>query len=177
MSRIGKRPIPLPKGVTATIAGREVKVKGPKGELKLNLAEEVSASESDGQLVVKPRDESTRAKAMWGMSRTLVDNMVRGVSTGFEERLEISGVGYKAAVQGKTLNLQLGYSHDINFPIPTGIEIKAEKPTSLMIAGSDKQLVGSVAAKIRGFRGPEPYKGKGVRYATETIRRKEGKKK
>ena len=177
MSRIGKKPIPLPKGVTATVAGREVKVKGPKGELKLVLADEITASESGGQLEVKPRDDSKRARAMWGMSRTLVGNMVHGVSAGFEEKLEISGVGYKAAVQGKTLNLQLGYSHDVNFPIPTGIDIKAEKPTSLTITGIDKQLVGSVAAKIRGFRGPEPYKGKGVRYATETIRRKEGKKK
>lgn len=177
MSRIGKKPIPLPKGVTATVAGREVKVKGPKGELALTLAEEVSASQAGDQIEVTPRDESARARAMWGMSRTLVGNMVHGVSAGFEEKLEISGVGYKAAVQGKTLNLQLGYSHDINFPIPTGIDIKAEKPTSLTITGIDKQQVGAVAAKIRGFRGPEPYKGKGVRYASETIRRKEGKKK
>ncbi|BCW88950.1 50S ribosomal protein L6 [Alphaproteobacteria bacterium SO-S41] len=177
MSRIGKLPIPLPKGVTATVAGREVKVKGPKGELKLTLVEEISASEVGGQLEVKPRDDSTRSKAMWGMSRTLIGNMVHGVSTGFDEKLEISGVGYKAAVQGRNLQLQLGYSHDIIFPIPTGIDIKAEKPTSLTISGVDKQQVGAVAAKIRSFRGPEPYKGKGVRYATETIRRKEGKKK
>ncbi len=177
MSRIGKKPIPLPQGVTATVAGREVKVKGPKGELQVTLAEEVSASEVNGQLEVKPRDDSQRARAMWGMSRTLVGNMVHGVSAGFEEKLEISGVGYKAAVQGKTLQLQLGYSHDIDYPIPAGIDIKAEKPTSLTISGIDKQLVGSVAAKIRSYRGPEPYKGKGVRYATETILRKEGKKK
>lgn len=177
MSRIGKKPIPLPKGVTATVAGREIKVKGPKGELALTLAEEVTATLGGDQLEVQPRDESNRARSMWGMSRTLVGNMVHGVSAGFEEKLEISGVGYKAAVQGKNLNLQLGYSHDINFPIPTGIDIKADKPTSLTINGIDKQLVGAVAAKIRGFRGPEPYKGKGVRYATETIRRKEGKKK
>lgn len=177
MSRIGKKPIPLPKGVTATVAGREVKVKGPKGELKLTLAEEVSATESGGQIEVKPVDESNRARAMWGMSRTLVDNMVRGVSTGFEQKLEISGVGYKAAVQGKNLQLQLGFSHDVIFPIPSGIEIKAEKPTSLTVSGFDKQLVGATAAKIRGYRGPEPYKGKGVRYANEVIRRKEGKKK
>ena len=177
MSRIGKKPIPLPKGVTATVAGREVKVKGPKGELKLTLAEEVSASESGGEITVAPADESKRARAMWGMSRTLVDNMVRGVSTGFERKLEISGVGYKAAVQGKNLQLQLGYSHDVIFPIPQGIEIKAEKPTALTITGSDRQLVGATAAKIRGFRGPEPYKGKGVRYSDEVIRRKEGKKK
>ena len=177
MSRIGKLPIPLPKGVTASVAGREVNIKGPKGELNLTLAEEVSVSEVGGQLEVKPRDESTRAKAMWGMSRTLVGNMVHGVSAGFEEKLEISGVGYKAAVQGKVLQLQLGYSHDVNFPIPMGIDIKAEKPTSLTISGVDKQLVGAVAAKIRGYREPEPYKGKGVRYATEKVRRKEGKKK
>ena len=177
MSRIGKLPISLPKGVTASIAGREVKVKGPKGELQLTLAQEVTASETDGQLVVKPVDETKRARAMWGMSRTLVNNMVHGVSAGFEKKLEISGVGYKAAVQGKNLQLQLGFSHDVIFPIPTGIEIKAEKPTSLTISGVDKQLVGATAAKIRGYRGPEPYKGKGVRYADETIRRKEGKKK
>lgn len=177
MSRIGKKAIALPKGVTASISGREVKVKGPKGELKLVLAEDISVAENDGALEVKPRDESKRSREMWGMSRTLVGNMVHGVANGFEEKLEISGVGYKAAVQGKTLNMQLGYSHDVNFPIPAGIEIKAEKPTSLTITGIDKQLVGATAAKIRGFRGPEPYKGKGVRYATETIRRKEGKKK
>jgi large subunit ribosomal protein L6 len=177
MSRIGKLPIPLPKGVTAKVAGREVSVKGPKGELKLTLAEEISASEVGGQLEVKPRDDSNRARAMWGMSRTMIGNMVHGVSAGFDSKLEISGVGYKAAVQGRNLQLQLGYSHDVIFPIPTGIEIKAEKPTSLTISGIDKQLVGATAAKIRGFRGPEPYKGKGVRYATETIRRKEGKKK
>lgn len=177
MSRIGKKPIALPKGVTATVAGREVKVKGPKGELKLVLAEEVSVSDAGGQLEVKPVDESNRARAMWGMSRTLVDNMVRGVSTGFDQRLDISGVGYKAAVQGRVLNLQLGYSHDINFPIPAGIDIKSEKPTTILVSGFDKQLVGATAAKIRGYRGPEPYKGKGVRYANEVIRRKEGKKK
>ena len=177
MSRIGKKPIPLPKGVTASVTGREVKVKGPKGELAVTLADEVSVTQSGDQLDVTPRDDSQRAGAMWGMSRTLVGNMVHGVSEGFQEKLEISGVGYKAAVQGRVLNLQLGYSHDINFPIPAGIDIKADKPTSLTIAGIDKQLVGAVAAKIRGYRGPEPYKGKGVRYATEVIRRKEGKKK
>jgi large subunit ribosomal protein L6 len=177
MSRIGKKAIALPKGVVATIAGKDVKVKGPKGELKLTLVEEIEVAEADGTLTLKPRDESQRARAMWGMSRTLVSNMVQGVSAGYTENLEISGVGYKAAVQGKNLQLQLGYSHDVVFPIPAGIDIKCEKPTLIAIAGIDKQLVGATAAKIRGFRGPEPYKGKGIKYAGEAIRRKEGKKK
>ncbi len=177
MSRIGKKPIALPKGVVATVAGKDVKVKGPKGELKMTLVEEIDASLGDNVVELRPRDESQRARAMWGMSRTLVDNMVRGVSAGFTENLEISGVGYKAAVQGKNLQLQLGFSHDVIFPIPAGIDIKCEKPTMIAIAGIDKQLVGATAAKIRGFRRPEPYKGKGVKYAGEAIRRKEGKKK
>ena len=177
MSRIGKLPIALPKGVTATVAGREVKVKGPKGELKLTLAEEVSATESGGEITVAPADESKRARAMWGMSRTLVDNMVRGVSTGFERKLEISGVGYKAAMQGKMLKLSLGYSHDIDYAIPDGITVATPKPTEIVVSGIDLRKVGQVAAEIRKYRSPEPYKGKGVKYSDEFIFRKEGKKK
>lgn len=180
MSRIGKKPIPLPPGVTATVTGRHVKVKGPKGELALDVVEELSVTLDKEGLHLVPRpdvEDMGRARAMWGMSRTLVANMVTGVSQGFTQQLEISGVGYKAAVQGKTLNLQLGFSHDINFPIPQGIDIKCEKPTLVLVSGIDKQRVGQIAAQIRGFREPEPYGGKGIKYAAETIRRKEGKKK
>ena len=177
MSRIGKRPVALPKGVTATIEGKTVKVKGPKGELKVTLANEVEASVGDKGISVMPRKDVERGPQMWGLSRTLVNNLVVGVTKGFEQKLEINGVGYRAAVQGKNLNLQLGFSHDVSFPIPPGINIVAEKPTALTISGIDKQLVGQVAAEIRAFRPPEPYKGKGVKYAEEHILRKEGKKK
>jgi large subunit ribosomal protein L6 len=177
MSRIGKKPIPLPKGVTASVAGKEVKVKGPKGELKLALVEEIDASVGEDGITLKPREHMERARQMWGMSRTLVNNLVVGVTQGFTSKLEIQGVGYRAAVQGKNLNLQLGFSHDVAYPIPTGITITAEKPTMLTVTGMDKQLVGQVAAEIRAYRPPEPYKGKGVRYAGEYVRRKEGKKK
>lgn len=177
MSRIGNKPVPLPKGVTATIDGKIVKVKGPKGELKVTLVEEVDASLGDDGITVKPREEMERARQMWGLSRTLVNNLVVGVTQGFTSKLEIQGVGYRAAVQGKNLNLQLGFSHDVAYPIPAGITITAEKPTMLTISGMDRQLVGQVAAEIRGYRKPEPYKGKGVRYAGEYVRRKEGKKK
>ena len=177
MSRIGKKPVPLPKGVTASIEGRTVKVKGPKGELKVMLVDDVDVALDDTGVVVSPREGFERARAMWGMSRTLVNNLVVGVTQGFTEKLEINGVGYRAAVQGKALNLQLGFSHDVAYPIPDGIQIVAEKPTALTISGMDKQLVGQVAAEIRGFRPPEPYKGKGVKYAGERIRRKEGKQK
>ena len=177
MSRIGKKAVPLPKGVTASVDGKTVKVKGPKGELSVKLVEEVDAKvEADG-IVVTPRKDMERAPQMWGLSRTLVNNLVVGVTQGFTQKLEIQGVGYRAAVQGKTLNLQLGFSHDVPYPIPAGITITAEKPTSLTIAGIDKQLVGQVAAEIRSWRPPEPYKGKGVRYEGEYVRRKEGKKK
>jgi large subunit ribosomal protein L6 len=177
MSRIGKKPIPLPKGVTASIAGQTVKVKGPKGELSVKLVDAVEAKiEGDG-LTVMPREGAEKGRQMWGLSRTLVNNLVVGVTTGFQQKLEINGVGYRAAVQGKNLNLQLGFSHDVAYPIPAGITITAEKPTALTVAGIDKQLVGQVAAEIRGYRPPEPYKGKGVKYAEEHIRRKEGKKK
>ncbi len=177
MSRIGKKPVPLPKGVTATVSGKEVKVKGPKGELKLTLVAEVDASVGEHGIEVKPRLEMERARQMWGLSRSLVNNLVVGVTQGFNTKLEIQGVGYRAAVQGKNLNLQLGFSHDVAYPIPAGITITAEKPTMLTVSGMDKQLVGQVAAEIRAYRKPEPYKGKGVRYADEYVRRKEGKKK
>ncbi|HEX3808997.1 MAG TPA: 50S ribosomal protein L6 [Rhizomicrobium sp.] len=177
MSRIGNKPVPLPKGVTATVDGKTVKVKGPKGELQMKLVPEVEASLEDGSITIKPRMEMERARQMWGLSRTLVNNLVVGVTQGFSQKLEINGVGYRAAVQGKNLNLQLGFSHDVAYPIPAGITITAEKPTALTVAGIDKQLVGQVAAEIRSYRPPEPYKGKGVKYAEEHIRRKEGKKK
>ena len=177
MSRIGKKPVALPKGVTATVEGQTVKVKGPKGELKVTLASEVEPSVSADGVSVTPRKDMERASAMWGLSRSLVNNMVLGVTQGFSSKLEIQGVGYRAAVQGKNLNLQLGFSHDVAYPIPPGIAITAEKPTMLTISGIDKQLVGQVAAEIRSYRPPEPYKGKGVRYEGEYVRRKEGKKK
>ena len=177
MSRIGKKPVPLPKGVTATVEGKTVKVKGPKGELKVTLVPEVDASVDDAGITVTPRKEMDNAAAMWGMSRTLVNNLVQGVTNGFTQKLEIQGVGYRAAVQGKNLNLQLGFSHDVAYPIPAGITITAEKPTAITVSGIDKQLVGQVAAEIRSYRRPEPYKGKGVRYEGEYVRRKEGKKK
>ena len=177
MSRIGKKPVTLPKGVTASVNGKTVKVKGPKGELSVTLVEEVDAKVDEHGIHVTPQDDMERADQMWGLSRTLVNNLVRGVTDGFSEKLEIQGVGYRAAVQGKNLQLQLGFSHDVLYPIPAGITITSEKPTLLTISGIDKQLVGQVAAEIRSYRPPEPYKGKGVRYAGEYVRRKEGKKK
>jgi large subunit ribosomal protein L6 len=177
MSRIGKNPVRLPKGVTANVAGQTVKVKGPEGELQVTLPAEVAVEVGESGVTVTPHKEMERAAAMWGLSRTLVNNLVVGVTDGFTQKLEIQGVGYRAAVQGKNLNLQLGFSHDVAYPIPAGITITAEKPTQLTVAGIDKQLVGQVAAEIRAYRKPEPYKGKGVRYADEYVRRKEGKKK
>jgi large subunit ribosomal protein L6 len=177
MSRIGNKPVALPKGVTATIDGRVVKVKGPKGELKVELVNDVEVTLGEDGVTVAPREGAERARQMWGLSRTLVNNLVTGVTNGFSQRLDINGVGYRAAVQGKNLQLQLGFSHDVAYPIPQGINIVCEKPTTIMITGIDKQLVGQVAAEIRGYRPPEPYKGKGVKYAEEHIRRKEGKKK
>jgi large subunit ribosomal protein L6 len=177
MSRIGKKPVPLPKGVTATVTGKDVKVKGPKGELKMTLVAEVDATVGADSITVTPRMDMERARQMWGLSRSLVNNLVVGVTQGFNTKLEIQGVGYRAAVQGKNLNLQLGFSHEVAYPIPAGITITAEKPTMLTVSGMDKQLVGQVAAEIRAYRKPEPYKGKGVRYADEYVRRKEGKKK
>lgn len=177
MSRIGKRPVPLPKGVSAAIKDGTVSVKGPKGELKLHLVSDVSAEVTTDGVSVKPRDDTQRARAMWGMQRTLINNLVHGVTEGFTQKLEINGVGYRAAVQGRKLQLQLGFSHDVAYPIPDGIQIVCEKPTSITITGIDKQLVGQVASEIRTYRPPEPYKGKGVKYADERVRRKEGKKK
>jgi large subunit ribosomal protein L6 len=177
MSRIGKKPVPLPKGVTASVSGQTVKVKGPKGELSVKLVDAVDVKMDAENVTISPREGAEKARQMWGLSRTLVNNLVVGVTTGFQQKLEINGVGYRAAVQGKNLNLQLGFSHDVAYPIPAGITITAEKPTMLTVAGIDKQLVGQVAAEIRAYRPPEPYKGKGVKYAEEHILRKEGKKK
>ncbi|GER08662.1 50S ribosomal protein L6 [Iodidimonas muriae] len=177
MSRIGKKPIEIPSGVTVSLDGAAVSVKGPKGELAANLVSEVSVSMEDNLISVVPVDQSKRARSMWGMQRTLVSNLIEGVSKGFEKKLEITGVGYRAQVKGSALNLQLGYSHDIDFPIPDGIDIKTPDQTTVVISGTDKQKVGQVAAVIRSYRKPEPYKGKGVRYSGEYIFRKEGKKK
>ncbi len=177
MSKIGKHPVVIPAGVTANVEGQTVKVKGPKGALQVTLVEEVGAELAGAEVKVSMRGETNRHKAMWGMSRTLVSNLVEGVTKGFEKKLEITGVGYKAAVAGKNLNLSLGFSHDVIYPIPEGIQIVTPKPTEIVVTGVDKQQVGQVAAEIREYRGPEPYKGKGVKYAGEFIFRKEGKKK
>jgi large subunit ribosomal protein L6 len=177
MSRIGKRAVAVPSGITANVEGQTVKVKGPKGALSVVLPEEVSVKLDGGQIKVDPRSETKRARSQWGTSRTLVANLIAGVTKGFEQRLEINGVGYRAAVQGKNLQLALGYSHDVLYPIPEGITIATPRPVEIVITGIDRQKVGQVAAEIREFRPPEPYKGKGVKYATERIFRKEGKKK
>ena len=177
MSRIGKKPVALPAGVSATVEGQSVSVKGAKGTLSFVVPEDCDVALNDNQVSVKPRSETKRAQAMWGMSRSMIANLVTGVSQGFERKLEITGVGYKAAVQGRKLVLSLGYSHDVDFPIPDGIAIAAPRPTELVITGIDKREVGQVASEIRAFRPPEPYKGKGVKYAGEFIFRKEGKKK
>jgi len=177
MSRVGKHPVPIPQGVTIEVAGQTVTAKGKLGTLKLALNSEVETAVKDGKVVITPKNETKRARMAWGTTRALVNNMVGGVNTGYMVNLEINGVGYRAAVQGKNLMLQLGYSHDVQFPIPSDIKIACEKPTSIAISGADKQRVGQVAAVIRSFRGPEPYKGKGIKYDYETIRRKEGKKK
>ena len=177
MSRVGKKPVAVPAGVTARVEGQLVVIKGGKGELNFTAPQEVSVKFEDGGVVVTPLSEEKRARAMWGTTRARVQNLVIGVTKGFEKKLEINGVGYKAAVAGKNLQLSLGYSHDVIYPIPAGVTIVAPKPTEITIAGIDKQQVGQVAAEIRDFRGPEPYKGKGVKYAGEFIFRKEGKKK
>jgi large subunit ribosomal protein L6 len=177
MSRIGKRAVPVPAGVTANVEGQTVKVKGAKGALQLVVPDEVAVKMEKNGIKLDPRNETKKARSMWGTSRTLVANLITGVTKGFEERLEINGVGYRAAVQGKQLNLQLGFSHDVNYPIPQGITIATPKPTEIVVSGIDKQQVGQVSAEIRGYRPPEPYKGKGVKYAGEYIFRKEGKKK
>jgi len=167
----------VPAGVTATVEGQKVSVKGPKGELNFTVPDDVVVVLGESGIKVDPRDDSKRARAMWGMSRSMVANLVVGVTAGYERKLEITGVGYKAAVVGKNLQLSLGYSHDINYPIPAGIAIVTAKPTEVSIAGIDKRQVGQVAAEIRAYRGPEPYKGKGIKYQGEFIFRKEGKKK
>ncbi len=177
MSRVGSNPVSIPSDVELAINDRMVRVKGKLGELAYEFTDAVTAEVTDGKVVIKPVDESKRARSLWGTTRAQIQNMVTGVSTGFTKQLEITGVGYRAAVQGSTLNLQLGFSHDVQYPIPEGITIKCEKPTSVAISGADKQTVGQVAAEIRAYRKPEPYKGKGIRYSDETILRKEGKKK
>jgi large subunit ribosomal protein L6 len=177
MSRIGKKAVAIPSGVTASVEGQTVKMKGPKGALEFVLPKEVAAKMDKAGIQIDPRDETKRARSMWGTSRTLVANLVTGVTKGFERKLEITGVGYRAAVQGKNLQIALGYSHDVIYPIPAGITIATPKPTEVVVTGIDRQKVGQVAAEIRGFRPPEPYKGKGVKYAGEYIFRKEGKKK
>ena len=177
MSRVGKKPVAIPSGVTASVEGQIVKVKGPKGALAVALHGDVAASVEGSQIKVDPRTETKRARAMWGTYRSLLANAMTGVTKGFERRLEINGVGYRASLQGKNLQVQLGYSHDIVYPIPEGITIAVPKPTEVVVTGIDDQKVGHVAAEIRAFRKPEPYKGKGVKYADEYIFRKEGKKK
>ena len=177
MSRIGKNPVPIPDGVTVDLTGQTLTAKGRLGSLSLVVGNEVTAELADGAVRIGPKDETKRARAMWGTTRALVNNLVTGVATGFTRNLEINGVGYRAAVQGSNLALQLGYSHDINFPIPPDVRIACERPTAITITGADRQRVGQVAAEIRAFRPPEPYKGKGIKYSDETIRRKEGKKK
>jgi large subunit ribosomal protein L6 len=177
MSRIGKKEIAIPSGVTVALDGQAISVKGPKGELAYTAPEEIVVANENGSITFTPRDDSQRAKAMWGLSRTLTNNMVEGVTKGYEEVLELVGVGYRAALKGKDLNLQLGYSHEIDMPPPEGISFAVPRPVEVRIAGIDKQMVGEVAARIRRLRPPEPYKGKGVRYQGEKVRRKEGKKK
>jgi large subunit ribosomal protein L6 len=177
MSRIGKKPVSVPAGVTATVSGQNVSVKGTKGTLSFTVPNEVSVFQEGASIAVKPVAETKKHRAMWGMSRTMINNLITGVTAGFEKKLDITGVGYRAAAQGKVLNLALGFSHDINYPVPEGITIVTPKPTEIVISGIDKQVVGQVAAEIRAYRGPEPYKGKGVRYSGEFIFRKEGKKK
>ena len=177
MSRIGKKAVAVPAGVTVTLDGQTVTVKGPKGQLAWTLPEEIEVKQEGGELTLSKRVENTRAQAMWGLSRTLVNNMVVGVTQGYEETLELVGVGYRAAMKGQALSMQLGFSHDVDVPPPAGITFAVPKQTEIKISGIDKQVVGEIAARIRRIRPPEPYKGKGVRYAGEKVRRKEGKKK
>ena len=177
MSRIGKKPVPVPNGVTATINGRELSVKGPKGTLSMPLADEVTYAVEDGGVSVQPVGDSKRARAFWGMQRTLVANLVTGVTEGYSKQLQITGVGYRATASGKKLKLQLGYSHDVDIDVPEGLTVATPDQTTVNISGIDKQKVGQLAAEIRRWRKPEPYKGKGIKYAGEFIFRKEGKKK
>jgi len=177
MSRVGKHPVAVPSGVEVQMSGQTLSAKGSLGTLRLVVSNEVTAAIADGAVTITPKNDTKHARAMWGTTRALVNNMVNGVSKGFSVTLEINGVGYRAAAQSSTLNLQLGYSHDVEVPIPAGIQIKAVKPTEVEITGADRQKVGQLAAEIRSLRPPEPYKGKGIKYSTETVRRKEGKKK
>jgi len=177
MSRIGKKPIAIPSGVQLTLEGQTVTVKGPKGQLSWTVAEEVEVKQEGGELSLTPREQTQRARAMWGLSRTLVANMVEGVTQGYERTLELVGVGYRAAMKGNALSMQLGFSHDVDIKPPQGISFAVPKQTEIKISGIDKQAVGEMAAQIRRMRPPEPYKGKGVRYSGEKVRRKEGKKK
>ncbi len=179
MSRIGKRPVPVPSNVTATVSGQEVKMKGPKGELSFTVPEEIKVAKTDGGIEVSPIEDTKLARGMWGMSRTMVANLVEGVSDGYSKTLEIQGIGFRAAMKGKDLQLNIGFSHDVVHPIPSGIEVKVSgaKQEIITISGIDKQVVGQVAANIRASRPPEPYQGKGIRYRGEYIFRKEGKKK
>jgi large subunit ribosomal protein L6 len=177
MSRVGKHPVHIPSGVEVLFSNQTLTAKGRLGTLSLVVSNEVDASIADGSVTIAPKSDTKRSRAMWGTTRALVNNMVTGVSTGFSVNLEIAGVGYRAQVQGDILNLQLGYSHDIPFPIPDDVRIVCERPTVITVSGADRQRVGQIAADIRAYRPPEPYKGKGIRYATEIVRRKEGKKK
>ena len=177
MSRVGKNPVVIPQGVTIDLKGQALKVKGKRGELSMVVHDDVEVSKTDKAIAFKPRFETRRARMQWGTARNLANNVVKGVSDGFTINLEINGVGYRAQADAKNLKLQLGFSHDVELPIPTGIQIKALKPTEIEISGADRQKVGQIAAEIRSLRPPEPYKGKGIKYSTETIRRKEGKKK
>lgn len=177
MSRIGKKPVAIPSGVTVSLNGSDLTVKGPKGELAMSFVPEVEVSQGDDGITVKPVNDTKRARSMWGMQRTMVANLMEGVTNGYSKKLQIAGVGYRAAMKGSSLNLQLGYSHDIDFPVPAGLKIETPDQTTIIISGIDKQAVGETAAKIREFRKPEPYKGKGIKYEGEYIFRKEGKKK
>ncbi len=177
MSRIGKKPVEVPSGVTANINGQTVEVKGPKGTLSFKATDDVTISQDEGKISVQPRGTSKRARQQWGMSRSMIENLVTGVSKGFKKELEINGVGYRAAIQGNILKLSLGYSHEVNFEVPKGVTVTTPKQTEIIVEGIDAQLVGQVAANIREWRGPEPYKGKGIKYKGEFIFRKEGKKK
>jgi large subunit ribosomal protein L6 len=177
MSRIGKQPVAVPSGVTITLNGSDMTVKGPKGELAITFVPEVTVAQEDNVIKVSPINDTKRARSMWGMQRTMIANMIEGVTEGFVKKLEINGVGYRAQMKGNSLGLQLGFSHDVDFPVPEGLKIETPDQTTVLISGVDKQLVGETAAKIREYRKPEPYKGKGIKYAGEYIFRKEGKKK
>ena len=177
MSRVGKDPVAVPSGVEVQMSGQTLSAKGSLGTLRLVVSNEVSAVIADGAVTIAPKNDTKHARAMWGTTRALVNNMVTGVAKGFSVTLEINGVGYRAAVQGNSLNLQLGYSHEIAYPIPSDVKIVCERPTLINVSGADRQRVGQIAAEIRAYRPPEPYKGKGIKYSTETVRRKEGKKK